>query len=418
MYVIEGLDNIEGIPKGSFAIITKTHHAAMDGTAAAEFTWALHDLAGAQGNPIPVTEKQEPAGAPRRTWRLTDTFTRMVIDNISASARMAAPLTRVLPKMATFGLRRLAQSLRSSEGGVPRTRFNANVSAKRVWDSVTLDLATVKLIKSLVPGATINDAVLAMIGGAMRRYLQAKDELPEKSLVSMAPVNTRQEGAERSTNTISILRFPLGTHIEDPLERLQAVQLATAESKAIQNAIGAHELTNLQKFTPPATLGLAGRLATLTGGGGKGPVLLHNCMVTNVPGPNAPLYLLGAKLVHWGGMGPLADGMSLIWNPTSYCGKMFISLTSSPNIVPDPDFLARCLLESYEEMSAMANKVATTAKMIKGVVRSRAPKAAKARQTKTLTSRALNGTAVEACAGGDRRENLDDMDLASPSAQR
>ena len=390
MYVIEGLDNIEGIPKGSFAIITKTHHAAMDGTAAAEFTWALHDLAGAQGKPIAVADKQEQANTPCHSRRITDTLTRMVIDNVSASARMAAPLTRVLPKLATFGLRRLAQSLWSSEGGVPRTRFNANVSAKRVWDSVTLDLATVKLIKGTVPGATINDAVLAMIGGAMRRYLQAKDELPEKSLVSMAPVNTRQEGAERTTNTISILRFPLGTDMEDPLERLQAVQLATAECKAIQNAIGAHELTNLQKFTPPATLGLAGRLATLTGGGGKGPVLLHNCMVTNVPGPNTELYLLGAKLVHWGGMGPLADGMSLIWNPTSYCAKMFISLTSSPNIVPDPDFLARCLLDSYEEMSEAARQMTPPIPATKVLSKRRKQGPGKPGQVRTAASRETN----------------------------
>jgi len=265
---------------------------------------------------------------------------------------------------------------------------------------VTLDLATVKQITGAVPGATINDAVLAMIGGAMRRYLQAKDELPEKSLVSMAPVNTRLEGAASTTNTISILRFPLGTHIEDPLERLQAVQLATAESKAIQNAIGAHELTNLQKFTPPATLGLAGRLATLTGGGGKGPVLLHNCMVTNVPGPNTELYLLGAKLVHWGGMGPLADGMSLIWNPTSYCGKMFISLTSSPNIVSDPDFLARCLLDSYEEMSAMANQMTASTQVTKGVNKVRTRKAAKPRQVRALPSRTADGAQVLAPAAG------------------
>jgi WS/DGAT/MGAT family acyltransferase len=395
MYVIEGLDNIEGIPKGSFAIVTKTHHSAMDGTAAAEFTWALHDLAGAAGNPVPLAENQEPRQTPRRTWRLTDTVTRMLVDNISATARMAAPMTRVLPKLAAFGMRRIAQTLRSSEGGVPRTRFNANISAQRVWDSVTLDLATVKQIKGMVPGATINDAVLAMIGGAMRRYLQAKDELPEQSLVSMAPVNTRQEGAERTTNTISILRFPLGTHIEDPLERLQAVQLATSECKAIQSAIGAHELTNLQKFTPPATLGIAGRLATLTGGGGKGPVLLHNCMVTNVPGPNAALYLLGAKLVHWGGMGPLADGMSLIWNPTSYCGKMFISLTSSPNIVPDPDFLMRCLRDSYEEMYAIVSRVTASAQAPKRAGKQRTAKTGKSRQVRAPAVKAVNGVMTE-----------------------
>jgi hypothetical protein len=122
----------------------------------------------------------------------------------------------------------------------------------------------------------------------------------------------------------------------------------------MQNAIGAKHLTNIQKFAPPATLGLAGKLAALTGSGGKGPLVLHNCLVTNIPGPATPLYMLGARLVHWGGVGPVTDGLSLIWNPSSYCGKLFISLTSSPNVVPDPEFLARCLRDSFEEMKAAA----------------------------------------------------------------
>ncbi|MNZ27074.1 putative diacylglycerol O-acyltransferase [compost metagenome] len=369
MYVIEGLDNIEGIPKGSFAILTKSHHAAMDGTAAAELTWALHDIAGAQGKPVAVVPDRPLASQRRPLWRPLDTFSRMMTDNISASARMAMPLARVLPKLAVAGLRSVVRSvLTPGGGGAPRTRFNTNIEAGRVWNSVTLDLADVKQIKNLVPGATVNDAVLAMIGGAMRRYLEDKDELPDKSLVTLAPVNTRQGGeAAASGNTISMVTFPLRTDIEDPLERLEAVHAATSESKAIQSAIGAQDLTNLQKFAPPATLGLAGRMATLTGMGGKGPVVLHNCLVTNVPGPNVPLYMLGAKLVYWCGVGPLVDGLSLIWNPTSYCGKMFISLTSSPNVVPDPDFLAQCLKDSYEEMQAIAREAqvkATTKKRV------------------------------------------------------
>ncbi|MCY1487809.1 putative diacylglycerol O-acyltransferase [compost metagenome] len=369
MYVIEGLDNIEGIPKGSFAILTKSHHAAMDGTAAAELTWALHDLAGAQGKPVAVVNDHPPASSPRRRWGVLDTVSRMVTDNISASARMALPLARVLPKLTVASLRSVARSVLSAEGGAPRTRFNSDVASSRVWDSVTLDLAVVKQIKNLVPGATVNDAVLALVGGAMRRYLLAHDELPEKSLVTLAPVNTRQGNeAAAAGNTVSMLTFPLRTDIEDPVARLEALQAATSESKAIQNAIGANDLTNLQKFAPPATLGLAGRLATLMGMGGKGPVILHNCMVTNVPGPNVPLYLLGAKLVYWCGVGPLVDGLSLIWNPTSYCGKMFISLTSSPNVVPDPDFLAQCLKDSYAEMQAVASQAAKaeTRKTAKG----------------------------------------------------
>jgi diacylglycerol O-acyltransferase len=356
MYVIEGLDHVEGIPKGSFAILTKIHHSAMDGTAAAELTWALHEVHQAAGKVRPVVNVKRPLPPQGTTWKWADTLTRVLVDNLQATARLAPPLARLVPRLTATGLRSLLSPRKGGGGIAPRTRFNADVSANRVWDSVTLELATVKQIKSVVPGATVNDAVIAMIGGAMRRYLLAKGELPQKSLLTLAPVNTRPQGAgaEASGNTIAMLRFPMCTDIEDPMARLAAVHAATAESKGLQNAIGARDLTDIQKFAPPATLGLAGRLATLVGAGGKGPVPLHNCLVTNVPGPNAPLSMLGASLVYWVGVGPVTDGLSLIWNATSYCGKMFVSLTSSPNIVPDPEFLADCLKQSYQEMKQAA----------------------------------------------------------------
>jgi WS/DGAT/MGAT family acyltransferase len=361
MYVIEGLDNIEGIPKGSFAILSKTHHSAMDGTAGAELTWALHDVAGATGKPVAVLDKPVPAQRPGTN--LVDTMWRMVSDNVVSTARIAAPLARVIPKLTLSTLRSMTSKLSDAGLTAPRTRFNANVSAARVWDSVTVELDDVKRIKSVVPGATVNDAVITMVGGAMRRYLLAKHDLPPASLITLAPVNTRGTGtsSEASGNTLSMLKFPLGTHIADPIARLEAVHAATAESKAVQSAIGAKDLTDITKFAPPATLGFAGRLATMMGIGGKGSVVFHNCLVTNVPGPNVPLYMLGAKLVYWCGAGPVTDGLSLLWNPTSYCGKMFISLTSAPNIVPDPGFLADCLRESYEELKAAAEKVAAAA---------------------------------------------------------
>ena len=393
MYVIEGLDNIEGIPKGSFAILSKTHHSAMDGTAGAELTWALHDVAGAAGKRMAVVDKKRPVRTQRPASSVVDMLTRMITDNVQATARILPPLARVIPKLTVTGVQSLARRLSGAGASAPHTRFNANVSAARVWDSVTVELDGVKKIKSVVPGATVNDAVIAMVGGAIRRYLLSKDELPAKSLITLAPVNTRQEGAqsEASGNTLSVLKFPMYTDIADPIARLEAVHAATAESKAIQSAIGAKDLTDITKFAPPATLGLAGRLATMMGVGGKGPVVLHNCLVTNVPGPNVPLYMLGAKMVYWCGVGPVTDGLSLLWNPTSYCGKMFISLTSCPDIVPDPAFLAQCLSESYEEMLAAATKVleaaspkAVTARPAKAV----ATKAAKAAPAKTPRRRA------------------------------
>ncbi|MDM0047410.1 wax ester/triacylglycerol synthase family O-acyltransferase [Variovorax sp. J22R115] len=363
MYVIEGLDNIEGIPKGSFAVLSKIHHAAMDGMAAVELTWALHEIQRAAGGREPVVDPAQPVPPQGASLKWLDLMNRAFGDNIMAMSRMAAPLAQVLPRIAMSRLRSLMEPEGRADLTAPQTRFNTDVVASRVWNSVTFDLAEVKQIKSVVPGATVNDALIAVIGGAMRRYLDSKGELPDRSLLTLAPVNTRQEGTEEtaSGNNVSMLRFPMGTDIADPIARLEAVRGATAESKEMQKAIGAKQLTDIQKFAPPATLGLAGRLAAMTGSGGKGPLVLHNCLVTNVPGPNAPLYMLGAKLIHWGGVGPVTDGMSLIWNPTSYCGKVFISLTSSPNVVPDPEFLADCLRESFEETKAAAAAAAASA---------------------------------------------------------
>ncbi|MDM0117669.1 wax ester/triacylglycerol synthase family O-acyltransferase [Variovorax sp. J22R133] len=363
MYVIEGLDNIEGIPKGSFAVLSKIHHAAMDGMAAVELTWALHEIQRAAGGREPVVDPAHPVLPQGASLKWFDMLSRSFGDNFMAMSRMAAPLAQVLPRMAMNRMRSLLGPGGAAGLTAPQTRFNADVVASRVWNSVTFELAEVKQIKSVVAGATVNDALIAVIGGAMRRYLDSKGELPERSLLTMAPVNTRQEDAKgtASGNNVSMLRFPMGTDIADPIARLEAVRAATAESKEMQKAIGAKQLTDIQKFAPPATLGLAGRLAAMTGSGGKGPLVLHNCLVTNVPGPNAPLYMLGAKLIHWGGVGPVTDGMSLIWNPTSYCGKVFISLTSSPNVVPDPEFLAECLRESFEETKAAAMAAAAAA---------------------------------------------------------
>lgn len=134
MYVIEGLDNIEGIPKGSFAILTKTHHAAMDGAAAAELTWALHDVAGAQGKPVAVVDKACAAASLPAGRGPLDTLSRMLTDNAMSCARMALPLARVLPKLTKASLRKMAYSVLGSEGGAPRTRFNSNVTSSRVWD--------------------------------------------------------------------------------------------------------------------------------------------------------------------------------------------------------------------------------------------------------------------------------------------
>jgi WS/DGAT/MGAT family acyltransferase len=351
MHVIEGLDNVEWLPKGSFAILTKLHHAAVDGTAVAELTWALHDRAGAKDKPVPVLTKPKAVAKTRAEPGFVESLTRIVMDNLSSAMQLAAPTARIMPKLGAAAARLLQQSLTPGDA-VPRTRFNATVSSERVFASATFELADVKRIKDAVPGATVNDAVLAIVGGALRRYLLKKKELPQRTLAALAPVNTRRDAAEPQTagNTISLITFPLRTDIADPLARLAAIHDATSQAKATSNAVGARELTDISKHAPPAMLAYAGRLAALTGLGGLGPVVLHNCGVSNVPGPDVPLFMLGAKLAYWSCVAPITDGLSPVFAVTSYCGKMIISPTSAPNIVPDPDFLIRCVRASFEEM--------------------------------------------------------------------
>ena len=164
-------------------------------------------------------------------------MTRIVVDNVAAPLKLAGPVSRVLPKLSVAAMKMLSRALFSPDGGAPRTRFNQPVSSQRVFESVVFDFATIKRIRAAVPGATVNDAVLAIVGGAMRRYLESKKELPAQSLVALAPVNTRQDAGERQTtgNMISFLTFPLASDIADPLARLAKIQQAhVADQGAVE----------------------------------------------------------------------------------------------------------------------------------------------------------------------------------------
>ncbi len=148
MYVIEGLDNADWLPKGSFALVTKAHHAAVDGTALAELTWALHDVEGAKGKPTPVLAKQKNVGRLEAEPTLLDTISRIVLDNVAAPLKLAGPVSRALPKVSVAAMKMLSRVLFSPTGGAPRTRFNQSISSQRVFESVVFDFATIKRIRA------------------------------------------------------------------------------------------------------------------------------------------------------------------------------------------------------------------------------------------------------------------------------
>jgi WS/DGAT/MGAT family acyltransferase len=352
MYVIEGLDAVEGVPKRSFAVLTKIHHCAIDGVSGAELTAAVHDTK-PDAEPPPPDEDWRPERVPSAM----ELAARTALNNIRQPFRFARVLGQTIPPIARV-LRQDSSEEVEAAGPVPRTRFNGIVSPHRVVEGRVFSLEQIRDIRKRVPGATVNDVVLAVCGGALRRYLKHHRELPHESLVAMAPISVRSED-QRGTagNQISAMAVTLFTQEADPLERLAKVQRGTQGSKATAEALGARTMTDITQVLPGSLAGLAARLYTRLGLANRVKPFL-NTVITNVPGPQVPLFFTGAKMVGLYGMGPVMDGMGLIHPVFSFSGKISISITACRQQLPDPGFYAECLQASFDELLAAARKPA------------------------------------------------------------
>ncbi len=351
LYLVEGLDAFLDLPPDSFAILTKIHHAAIDVKGGAEITTLLHDTTPLPPHPVPP-EPWFPESPPGSLSLLA----RAALHNVVQPFMVAAPLTRALRRVGPAVLGSLSELWLHPER-LPITRFNAEVSPHRVFETRRFTLEEFKRIRALVRGATINDAVLAVCGGALRRYLQTHDELPGPSLVAVAPVSIRNADANPGLPAgLSMMRVPLGTEIEDPVRRLRSVQRHTSSLEDMDQAVGAKELTDVTKHAPAATLAMSARLlaGTSIGLGRSAPIA--SCTITNVPGPAIPLYLNGAQMTYFSAIMPISDGMGLVFAVTSYAGRVIISPTSCREQIPDPEFFALCIRESFQEYLELASR--------------------------------------------------------------
>ncbi|NNJ65849.1 MAG: wax ester/triacylglycerol synthase family O-acyltransferase [Xanthomonadales bacterium] len=347
MYVIEGLDRLDGIPKGAYAIATRVHHAAIDGASAMHFFSAMSDKdrKGTPAVPLkPITHGE--AQAPSTVTVLN----RALVSNVQSPVKLASTLLRFSPAIWDT----IRKSLSSDSGGsgkVPETRFNRPVSPHKVFDATIFPLADLKSIKDKVDDATINDVVLTICAGGLRRYLDHHEELPFEPLVAIAPVNARSRGsqAEMPGNQLSAMSVKLPTLVDDALERLLAIRDTTRQTKAAKSGISARLMTDLTKHVPAATLAGVARLIA----GGRFTKKLCNLFVSNVPGPQQPLYMNGAKLLHNFGMAPLADGMGLFIATPSYNGEMSFNIISDREMLPDIEFFRECLEAEFEELLAV-----------------------------------------------------------------
>ena len=351
--IVEGLDNIPGLPPGSYAMITKVHHAAIDGVSGMEMTAAVNST-----EPNDVAVEPETPWIPGRIPTTPELMARAYVNNVRQPFRYMNTVGRFVPSAGRLieGFTSGSLKLPVPTNGVPRTRFNNTLSAHRVIEGRVFDLGTIREIKSHHQGSTVNDVVLSVVGGAMRKYLKDKNELPTESLIAMAPVSVRSKDEKSSMgNQVTGMSVSLGTHIADPVARLQIVHEAADNSKAVTNAIGARQLADASKSMPSMWTGLAARLYTQFSLANRvNP--MFNAVVTNVPGPQVPLYSNGARMVHQYGTGPIYDGIGIIHPVLSYNGEITISFTSCRKIIPDPEFYADCIEESFEELRAMTIK--------------------------------------------------------------
>ena len=290
LYIIEGLNNVEGAPKGSFAMFSKTHHAAIDGKSGMELTAATHDLSpdyNRARKAATVSVDSQPS-ALEMVIRSQYNSIRKPFHLFSVARNTVPGLAKVVAGLSKGQLSRVKD--------IPRTRFNGSVSPHRVFDAINVPLDDVKAIKNSVPGATVNDAAITIVGGALRKYLQAHDELPEYSLAAMAPINIRSDKDKAGGNIVATMTVQVRSDVADPLERLQAVHESSSRAKELTNAIGAKTMTDYSQFIPATLTAQAARLAGRWG-------LMNrmspqfNCVITNVPGPPIPLYNTGAKMV-------------------------------------------------------------------------------------------------------------------------
>ncbi len=346
-YVIEGLDSFLDLPPGSFALLTKTHLAALDLENGNELTMLLHDARPDIGPPAPPAPR-----FPTAPPRTLPAMGRGLLRSVAATARLASPMARALRDVAPQVAAAAGDLLRAD--GPPVTRFNAIVSPHRVFETRRFALDEFRAIRAAAPGATVHDAVLAVIGGSLRAYLGHHAELPGADLTALTPISVRAGDDDAAASGLAWLQVPLGTTIDDPLARLRAIRDHTASSDVVRRAVGARQIADLARGGPAATLALASKMvAGATRALGRHAPPAH-CTVTNVPGPAEPLYLCGARMSYFSAILPVTDGLGLAFAVTSYDGRIIVSPTCCRELMPDPEFFAQCVRDSFQALLAAA----------------------------------------------------------------
>ena len=350
---------VQGLEDNRFALISKTHHSLIDGVAGVDLTTVLFDL-----TPVPP---EIPSDVPEWTPSAEPTDAQLIAEGVKGIVKRPVDLASRALRAVQHPQRTAAEAREAAEGigevvwaglnPAPETPLNVPIGPHRRLYWVKSSLADFKAIKDEL-GGTVNDVVLAVVTGALRRWLRARGVRTEGlELRALVPVSIRSsDDSGQLGNRIAAMRGPLPVYVQDPVERLRIVSEAMRGLKESKQALGAEVIAGLQDFAPPTLLAQASRLNFST--------RLFNSIVTNVPGPQFPLYIQGRELLELIPVAFLPEDHALAVAIMSYNGALTFGLLGDYDAMPDIDEIGDHIIASLDELleAAGATKPGARAK--------------------------------------------------------
>ncbi|MCO5319269.1 MAG: wax ester/triacylglycerol synthase family O-acyltransferase [Microthrixaceae bacterium] len=340
---------IEGLKHDRIGFVVKVHHSAIDGASGAEIMTEMYDLTpeGRGLEPQPVEPERIPTDQELLTYAALSKL-RLARDSFGLLKRTVDSVSSLV---------RAARDPDVIHGAVPltapRTPWNRAIGPHRAVSFARVPLEQTKAVKDAL-GVKLNDVILALCSGTLRRYLADHGGVPEEPLVATCPVSVRVDDEKGSLgNKVSAMFTSLATDLEDPGDRLAAICESTGGAKSDHELVGARTLTDWAEWAAPRTFGLASRLY---GSMNESLRPVHNLVISNVPGPPFPLYLGGAELVAAYPMGPIMDGAGLNITVLSYREHIDIGFMADRELVPDVWELAEAVRPAFEELLALAEE--------------------------------------------------------------
>ena len=340
---------VEGLEGDRFALISKTHHSLVDGVSGVDLATVLFDLEPDPAKPGEDLEPWRPQPEPSQAQLVAAGVRGMVNQTVSLASRAVSAATRPattlnLIKDAAEGIGEIAWA---GLNPAPQTPLNVEIGPHRRFTVVRQQLSDYKEVKNAL-GGTVNDVVLSVVSGALASWLHSRGVRTEGlEMRALVPVSVRTQD-QRGTlgNQLTVMRGPLPVYITDPVARLQSVSRAMNGLKESKQAVGAATLVAVNNLAPPTILAQASRLNFST--------RLFNLIVTNIPGPQVPLYLLGRKLEDLFPVAFLPENHGLAIAIMSYNGGIDFGLLGDYDALPDIDVVAEGIDNSLQELLAIA----------------------------------------------------------------